>query len=351
MGLAWLIARSGPRVLQLGPLYIGHTRRWAQHARALGCTVLVAGHEKPGRRTLAFDDVVVHDPTQPAEEWLRDVLDRFEPDIVQAHYLPRWCRIAADVADCPVIATAWGSDVYLTDETAEGADAVLVNSEHMRRTLIDRGASPERLHLVDLGVDLERFRPARHRPGNPVILSPRAPTPLYNLDVVLVGFELLRERVPGARLVLAHGDLPLPDEFRLPAGARAVRDVPHEDMPELLQAAAAVVSIPSSDGSPNSVWEALASGVPVVASDLPQLRERLGDDIVRFIAPTPDALAAALHDLVTQPAVHARAAAAGRAWARENVDARRELRRLAAVYEEVRAGRTATAAAPPLRPS
>src|SRR5690348_8583375 len=149
MGLAWLIARSGPRVLQLGPLYIGHTRRWAQHAQALGCTVLVAGHEKPGRRTRAFDDVEIYDPAQPAEEWLLGVLDRFEPDIVQAHWLPRWCRIAAAVADCPVIATAWGSDVYLCDEGDVDADVTLVNSEHMRRTLIDRGAAPERVHLVD----------------------------------------------------------------------------------------------------------------------------------------------------------------------------------------------------------
>jgi glycosyltransferase involved in cell wall biosynthesis len=250
-----------------------------------------------------------------------------------------------------VIATAWGSDVYLTDEADVGADATLVNSEHMRRTLIARGAAPERLHLVDLGVDLERFRPAPDAPASPVILSPRAPTPLYNLDVVVAGFELLRERVPDATLVLAHGDLPLPDELRLPAGARALRDVPHEDMPGLLRAATAVVSIPSSDGSPNCIWEALAGGVPVVASDLPQLRERLGDDIVRFIVPTRDALSAALHDLVTQPAVHARVAAAGRAWARANVDAREQLARLAAVYEQVRGARTATAVALPQRPS
>ena len=130
-----------------------------------------------------------------------------------------------------MVATAWGSDVYLTDEADVEADATLVNSEHMRRTLIDRGAAPERLHLVDLGVDLERFRPARDAPGSPVILSPRAATPLYNLDVVVAGFELLRERVGDATLVLAHGDLPLPDDLRLPAGASAIRDVPHEEMP------------------------------------------------------------------------------------------------------------------------
>jgi glycosyltransferase involved in cell wall biosynthesis len=257
------------------------------------------------------------------------------------------------------VATAWGSDVYLADadwfeqsNTAVAtADITLVRSDHMRRTLVARGAPAERLRIVDLGVDLDRFRPAEQSAGPPLILSPRAPTPLYNLDVVVAGFELLRTRVPGATLVLAHGDLPLPADMRLGPGVTSVGDVPHAEMHRLLRTAAAVVSIPSSDGSPNSVWEALAAGVPVVLSDLPQLRERISADVVRFIEPTPAALAAALYDLVTQPERRARMAAAGRAWARANVDARMELPRLAAVYEEVRSARTATAGAPPPRPS
>ena len=354
--LACLIAQSPLRILQLGPLYIGHTKRWAQHAKRLGHEVFAAGHLKPHRRTIDFDDVAqetaVYDPDQPDDAWLRDVLDRLEPDLVQAHYLPRWCRIAAEVADCPVVATAWGSDVYLAEEPLRiDADAVLVRSEHMRRALLAWGVPPEKLHVVDLGVDLERFRPAPRPPERPLILSPRAPTPLYNLDVVVAGFELLRERIPDATLVLAHGDLPLPDDLRLPPGATAVGDVPHTQMHRYLRDATAVVSIPSSDGSPNSVWEALASGVPVVASDLPQLRERLGDDVARLIEPTPDAVAAALHDLVSRPALHARVAAASRAWALAHVDERQELPRLAAVYDQVRSARTATAGALPRRPS
>jgi glycosyltransferase involved in cell wall biosynthesis len=270
---------------------------------------------------------------------------------VQAHYLPRWPRIAARVADCPVIATAWGSDVFLTPPHPVDADAVLVNSADMRRSLIGWGVPPERLHLVDLGVDLERFRPAPAPPERPLILSPRAPTPLYNLDVVVGAFELLRARVPDASLILAHGDLPLPGDLLLPPGATAVGDVPHAQMHRHLRDATAVVSIPSSDGSPNSVWEALACGVPVVASDLPQLRERLGDRVALLIEPTPDAVASALHDLVTQPELHARVAAASRAWALAHVDERQELPRLDAVYERVRGARTAPVAALPPHPS
>jgi L-malate glycosyltransferase len=361
-------------VLQLGPLYVGHLRRWAEHAATLGYRVSVAGHSKPGRRTLQFGDVAecVDEigADDPPLEWLRDVIDRVEPDIVHAHWLPRWGRIAVVAAERPVVVSAWGSDVYLAtgqnrvaaDEAVASADAVLAPSDHMRRELLRRGAPAERTHTVALGVDLERFRPATAAertharaqlglPTGPVVLSPRAPTPLYNLDVVLAGFAQLRERVPDATLVLAHGDLPLPPELALGPGVRATRDVPHGEMADYLRAATVVISIPSSDGSPNSVWEALASGVPVVASDLPQMRERLGDGVVSFIEPTPDAVASALHDLVTQPALRERLGATGRAWVLTNLDERHELQRLAAVYAAVRSASTAPAVAGPLRPS
>jgi glycosyltransferase involved in cell wall biosynthesis len=48
-------------------------------------------------------------------------------------------------------------------------------------------------------------------------------------------------------------------------------------MPDVYRAADVVVSIPSSDSSPRSVWEALACGASVVVSDLPWAREELVD--------------------------------------------------------------------------
>jgi L-malate glycosyltransferase len=362
-------------VLQVGPLYINHLRRWAEHGVALGYRVWVAGHEKPGRRTIDFapmaETVETYDPRADPIEWLADVIERVEPDIVHAHWLPRWGYVAVAAARRPVVVTAWGSDVYLAtdenrargDEAIQGADAVLARSAHMRDALMARGAAAERLHPVDLGIDLGRFRPAtpeeRSRardelglPGGPVILSPRAPTPLYNLDIVLAAFSRLRERVRDATLVFAHGDLPLPRELRDHPGVRAVGDVAHADMDRYVRAATAVVSIPSSDGSPNSVWEALACGVPVVASDLPQLRERIGDSgAALLVTPTPAAVAAALYELVTQQELHARMAASGRAWALAHVDERDALARLRAVYDAVRSRDRATAAAQPARPS
>ena len=364
---------SGPdsalRVLQLGSLYINHLRRWAEHARALGCTVYAAGHLRPGRRRIDLSDVAEHVEVAPDRllglgaashvAWLRDLLRSLKPDVVHAHWLPRWAYFAAVAGHRPLVVTAWGSDVYLAtgahrrraERALRSADRVLAPSPHMLREMVARGAPAQRTELVDLGVDLDRFRPPspgeqvrlRHElglPDGPVILSFRAGTPIYNLDVVLDAFRILRERVGDVTLVMAHGDAPLCRPVRSAlrrldgaGGVRVVGAVAHADMARYLRAATVGVSIPGSDGSPNSVWEALACGLPVVLSDLPQIDERVGrSGAVTLVAPRPEAVAAALFDVIAHPKLRGRMAEAARAWAVANADQREQIARLGSVY-------------------
>jgi L-malate glycosyltransferase len=358
-----------PLVLQLGPLYINHLRRWAEHAAALGCTVYAAGHVRPGRRLVEFTNVAADVEVAPDSllalgtvdhvTWLRNLVRRLQPDVIHAHWLSKWAYFAAVAGHGPLLVTPWGSDVYLAtganrrrgDRALRGADLLLARSPHMLRELIARGADPERTPLVDLGVDLERFRPAcpdeRARlrdelglPDGPVILSFRAGTPIYNLDVVLDAFRILRESVADATLVLAHGDAPVCRHVRAAlhgldgaAGVRVAGAVAHADMPKYLRAATLGISIPDSDGSPNSVWEALACGLPLVLSDLPQIDERVGrSQAVRLVERRVDAVASALYDVVADPELRGRMARAAREWAVANGDQREQIARLGRVY-------------------
>jgi len=367
------------RVLQLGPLYNNHLRRWSEHAVRIGCTVFAAGHVRPGRRRLDLSGVAdaVEVAPEPLYEmgaeahvsWLRSVLDRLQPDLVQAHFLSRWPYFASLAGCRPLIVTPWGSDLYLAtggarcraDHALRHADVVIARSPHMRRELIMRGVPAERIQLADLGVDLERFSPAPERAdaGPPMILSFRAGTELYNLDLVLDAFRVVRRRLPSATLVLVHGDAPLAERVQVRldelAGARVVQvpgHVSHAEMADYMRAATVGVSVPSSDGSPSSVWEALATGLPLVLSNLPQLEERVGaSGAAVFLEPRAEPVAAALIDVLEHPERCRRMGHAARAWAEAHVDECRQVARLSAIYARLAGRDRATAAAQPLHPS
>jgi glycosyltransferase involved in cell wall biosynthesis len=361
------MAGSPLRVLLVGALYNNHLRRWAINAGALGHRVYAAGHVWPGRRPADFSGVAEHVELAPEEHlgpggvrdaaWLRKLIERLEPDIVHAHFVHKWGYAAARSGHPRVAITGWGSDVYVAPDRPRGdwalrhAGWVLARSDHMRRAMIARGAPAERIHLIDLGVDLDRFRPAsdaeRARlrgeldlPSGPIILSFRAGTALYNLDVVLAAFRRLRERVPEATLVFIHGDAPLARPVRAAlhelngdGRVRLLGQVAHADMPKYLRAASAGISIPNTDGSPSSVWEALACGLPLVLSDLPQIEERVGgSEAALLVEPEPEAVASALHAIVADPQERERMSSGGRTWALANADEREQIARLERLY-------------------
>jgi glycosyltransferase involved in cell wall biosynthesis len=355
---------AGLRVLHVGPLYVNHVWTWSERAAALGCAVHVAGHVKPGRPALdpggiaASVDIAPDGPSEPDtarhRAWLRELLGDLRPDLVQAHWLATWGNFAVASGHERVAASVWGSDIYLLGgylarrarDALAGAARVVAQSDHMGRAAIAQGAPPSRVAVVDLGVDLQRFQPAspaeRARlrrelglPPGPVVLSLRAGTELYNLDVVVEGFRRLRSRFEDATLVLMPGDAPLCEPARaalarLEGEARIVRRVAPAELPRYMRAADVGISIPSSDGSPNSVWQSLSCGLPVVLSDLPQMRERVvGCAATRPVEPRPAEVARAIEELL---AGGDGVAVEARAWAVRNVDYRDELPRLERLY-------------------
>jgi glycosyltransferase-like protein len=190
--------------------------------------------------------------------------------------------------------------------------------------------------VIPNGVDAARFAAAAGRDAAAVAARRgwRARLGRYVLAVggieprkgsleLLEAYALLARERPGMRLVIAGGET-LFDyrEYRaaweLRAGDLGVSPevlgpVPEPDLPSLV-AAAGVFAFPSTrEGFGLAAMEALAAGVPVVAADLPVLREVLGG-AARFAASGPG-FATALGDALGRPDP-ARRAAGRRAAAR-----------------------------------
>lgn len=177
-------------------------------------------------------------------------------------------------------------------------------------------------------VDTERFRPpgpgrrARLRAelgfaNRPVVLFSGRLTPRKEVDTLLRAFARVPARQGAAPLLVILGDGPL--RARLEGLARArgltnrVRFVGFRPRPWRWLAAADVFVLPSSvEGLPNALLEAMACGLPCVATALGGAREVLGER--GLLVPVGDeaALVASLSELTADPA---RREALGRAAA------------------------------------
>jgi glycosyltransferase involved in cell wall biosynthesis len=340
-----LVARrdvpQGPRVLLLGPVNSQHVEHLALALRP-HCEVVVAGEVWPGGPTeLPAAGIPVERSRGRFVPWLRTLVKASRPTVVHAHWMPFAAKALAANAR-PLIAQPWGSDVYRATRAfrvanlpvARFADRVVADSQHLLDAMVGLGARPERTMLFNWGVDLETFAPGEP-PDAPVILHPRSLTELYNPQVLLDAFRVVRGRVPDARLVLKHmGEDPPP--VTVPEGAMVVGRVPYDEMPGYYRSAAVCVSIPDSDSSPRSVWEAMACGCPCVVSDLPWARELLVDGThALLVAPRVPEVAAALERVLTDHELAARLRREGRALVERTRDARRETARLVDLYRDL----------------
>ncbi|MFI9214048.1 glycosyltransferase [Streptomyces sp. NPDC053253] len=220
---------------------------------------------------------------------------------------------------------------------ARWADRILCVSEAERRTGEEAGVVAD-WSVVHNGVDVARFATAGP-PGNP------APTVVCvgrlcrqkGQDVLLAAWPAVLAEVPTARLVLV-GDGPDGARLRAAAGP-SVRFTGAVDDTVPWYRAADVVVLPSRwEGMALAPLEAMASGRPVVVSDVDGARESLppAHEPLCLVPPEdPAALAAALGRLLGRPELRHRLGREAHEHVLSSFDVRRTGAAVADVYREL----------------
>ena len=215
---------------------------------------------------------------------------------------------------------------------------VIALSAPVLRRLEAAGVSAERLVVIPTAVELAALEPHVAPPGPraPNLVAVGALTPEKDHATLLEAFAIVARQLPAARLtILGEG----PERAALSArtsrlGLTGSVVWPGEvaDAPARLARAALLVHPSRREALGTAVLEAMALGVPVVASATGGLVDLLGDDHGRLVGPgDPAALAAAILDLLAAPETAARLARRARERVREH-DAARVAARTAAVY-------------------
>lgn len=256
------------------------------------------------------------------------------PDVVHVHDLLSPASIALlsrPVARAPIVAkvlsTGPGGDIdrLLTKpmgarrlrSMTERFAAFICLSPEVAAELNAHGVGAERLHMIPNGVDAQRYRPPadeseRRRERAAAGLDPERPLVLYSgrfdpvkrIDKLIDAFA----RTEGATLALV-GDGPLRDEIAALAGRDDLRGRVHvlgrvDDPAPLYRCADLYVSASSTEGMSNSVLEAMASGVPVVALDASGMDQLVTTETGILLPGDADSdqLSAAIEALTADPA-------------------------------------------------
>ena len=233
-------------------------------------------------------------------------------------------------------------------------DVVTYISAYTRRRFASAFGPDAALEHVPPGVDTERFVPdevaraemrARYRLGDrPVVLCLSRLVPRKGQDMLIRALPAIRERVPGAALVIV-GNGPyrsaltrLTESFGVADDVVFTGGVPAEELPAH-HAMADVFAMPCRtrgagldvEGLGIVYLEASSSGVPVVAGRSGGAPETVVDGETGLVVDGWDvgAVAAAVGDLLADPDRAAVMGAAGRRWAVEHWQWRRQADRLA----------------------
>jgi glycosyltransferase involved in cell wall biosynthesis len=173
------------------------------------------------------------------------------------------------------------------------ADWVMVPSDLVHRSMIERGVPASKLRRVHLGVETQRFSPGPKRDDCFRVLFVGAISLQKGLPYLLEGFRLARFPGQRAELVLVGEPFPEAAVFLRPyAGEfRHVASVPHDRLAREYHQASVFVLPSLQEGFGMVVYEAAACGLPVIVSDRVGALVRDGRD--GFVVPARDAEAIA----------------------------------------------------------
>lgn len=251
-----------------------------------------------------------YDLARPAARYA-DWVRRVRPDVVYGLLSAGHVLAALARAISPSTRAVWGVRSSDMDWSAYGAwdelafqagrrlaptaDLVIANSEAGRRHLLRAGFPAERTVVIPNGIDIERFRPdpdARARlrraweipAGAPWIGMVARIDPMKDHATFLDAAAEMRRSRPDARFAVV-GSGPAERERRVRERARllgidgAIAWIPRIDDPESVYPAFDIVTLTSAwgEGFPNVLAEAMACGVPCVATDCGDAARIVGD--------------------------------------------------------------------------
>jgi glycosyltransferase involved in cell wall biosynthesis len=289
---------------------------------------------------------------------LRRDLKSFSPDVVNAHYASGYGTLARLSRAHPLVLSVWGSDVYdfpgkspfhkmLVAQNIQAADVLASTSRVMAEQVRRVFRYAKEIAVTPFGVDCSLFAPHPQEHGEFCVGTVKALEDKYGMEYLIRAFAQFSREMPdlGPRSLIIYGKGSKRDELQglidslgLSGCASLCGAVPNTQVPEIINGidVFCLPSILDSESFGVSAVEAMACGVPVIASDVDGFTETVEDGVTGFVVPRKDASAVAekLKLLAKDPALREKMGRAGRERVLRLYDFQKNVEQMEEVYRK-----------------
>lgn len=289
---------------------------------------------------------------------LKQVLRKFKPDIVHAHYASSYGLLGALSGFSPYIISVWGSDVFdfpnisflhkmVIKYNLSKADKILSTSKVM--AIETNKYTDKEVVVTPFGIDLDKFKPLEVNSlfdkNDIVIGTVKTLEEKYGIEYLIKAFAVVKDKykyLPLKLLIVGAGSLStalkeLTYDLGIEKDTVFTGKIAHELVPVYDNMLSVSVSVSNSESFGVAVIEASACGKPVVVSDVGGLPEVVKDGITGIVVPprNPQETAEAIEKLVLDDSMRKQMGAAGREHVAQFYDWNKNVEQMVDIYKDI----------------
>lgn len=240
---------------------------------------------------------------------VKKLVDQIKPEVISVHIATSYGTVAALAGLKNYTLSVWGNDIYGFPRKSFFHKALLKyslkNAKYLFSTskaMAEEAAlyTNKEFQITPFGVDMNLFnsdKRTRKDDRDFIIGTIKTLSPRYGIDYLLNGVKYVKEKRPDIPIkVRIAGKGPSEDEYKRLAVDLGISDITtwlgfisqEEAAKEWANMDVAVISSSSSESFGVSAVEAEASGIPVIITDVPGLKESTKPDYTSIVVPICD---------------------------------------------------------------
>ncbi|MCP4580338.1 MAG: glycosyltransferase family 4 protein [candidate division Zixibacteria bacterium] len=312
------------RIMYIGMANSAHTRRWVENIRDRGNEImLVSFYNSPDITGIDLRYIPCRNKNLAVlkTNQVKKLIGKFKPDILHAHYATSCGLVGALTGFHPYVLSTWGDDIFefpkkspihrwVVRKAILSADYLTATSNMLERETNRLVNNSRKIEVIPFGVDLEHFGYHDRSDCTDVhIGTVRNLRPKYGLQFLIEAFSILRKSYKNIKLSIV-GDGFLRPELEVQVIKLGMADdvtfhgpVPNEQVVNYMKKfdIFAIPSVGQGETFGVAAVEAMATGLPVVASNIGGLPEVVDNGTTGLLVNPGSAedLAGALESYIT----------------------------------------------------